>query len=57
MSYEIVHFAGHGNIVSVAVIIDFEIAAFNVTSPIEVDIWVRLPRSVHNPQLVNAAPR
>lgn len=39
VSYKIIHFAANQNIVSLALIIDFNITALGVVSPVEVDFW------------------
>lgn len=40
-SYEVVHFAAHQNIVSAAVIIEFNFTTLgNLITPIELDVWV-----------------
>lgn len=39
-SYDISHFAAEQNIVSVAVIVNFYFAQFDMTVPFEIDVWV-----------------
>lgn len=40
LSYEFVHFTANENIVSVALIVEFEFKALKTTSPVELDVWL-----------------
>jgi len=42
VSYDFSHFAAQQNIVSVAMIANFYLAALNITVPVEIDVWVSI---------------
>jgi len=47
VSYDFSHFAAQQNIVSVALIVNFYYAAFNITVPLEIDVWVSSSHDLH----------